>query len=332
MSRVDPSEGANAGLPRVPQDITSIYAALSMQDFYSGNSTWNSTVTNGIETYYNQYGLYGTSPYFNSDTTYWALTFFYAYRAYKHQSLLDFAVHTWNVTYGSAFITPSAAASGTGAGRSKSFAVPAGCTNATIAGGIFSAQTDQSNTAINTETVGPFMALSAYLYEQTGDTVYQAAAQLSLDFITNQLLTDGIVYDTFTPNNCKKDATLLTLNQAFFVEGLAVLANVTRNATLTSLLEVVVSNVTTFSKWSSDNGVISEASGSNDPNTFFKGWFVRGLAEARARFPDTDLARYIEAYITVQYHALLNEALAPGTDFYSPSWTGPPKLLVHRVT
>ena len=117
------------GLPRVPQDITSIFAALSMQDFYSANTTWSSTVTNGLQNYFNQFGLFGTLPHFNNDATYWALTFFYAYRAYKQQSLLDLAVNAWNVTYSTAFITPEAAATGTGAGRNGSFTPPPDCTD-----------------------------------------------------------------------------------------------------------------------------------------------------------------------------------------------------------
>ena len=81
-----------------------------------------------------------------------------------------------------------------------------------------------------------------------------------------------------------------------------------------------MANVTTFSKWTFDDGVISgkrrprfderaerplkmimaEAPSSDDSNAIFKGWFIRGLAEARARFPNTELAKYIETYITVQ--------------------------------
>ena len=36
------------------------------------------------------------------------------------------------------------------------------------------------------------------------------------------------------------------------------------------------------------------------PDQSLKGVFIRGLAEARARNPGTDLAQYIEAYVTVQ--------------------------------
>ena len=36
-----------------------------------------------------------------------------------------------------------------------------------------------------------------------------------------------------------------------------------------------------------------------------KGIYIRGLAEARVRNPGTDLARYIDAYITVQVSFLV---------------------------
>ena len=61
--------------------------------------------------------------------------------------------------------------------------------------------------------------LSAYLYESTNNSIYEQTAQLSLDFIINHLLAGDLVLDTFTLSSCKKAAGLLTLNQAFFVEG-----------------------------------------------------------------------------------------------------------------
>ena len=61
--------------------------------------------------------------------------------------------------------------------------------------------------------------LSAYLYESTNNSIYEQTAQLSLDFIINHLLAGDLAFDTFTLSSCKKAAGLLTLNQAFFVEG-----------------------------------------------------------------------------------------------------------------
>jgi hypothetical protein len=56
----------------------------------------------------------------------WGLGFYYAYRAYKQQNLLDSAMLATNMTMKS-FITPADAAVGTGAGRNISFAAGSSC-------------------------------------------------------------------------------------------------------------------------------------------------------------------------------------------------------------
>ena len=63
-------------------------------------------------------------------------------------------------------------------------------------------------------------SLSAYLYEETRDPLYQEAAELSLDFIINFLWNGTLVLDTFILNTCRIDSTTaLTYNQAWFIEG-----------------------------------------------------------------------------------------------------------------
>ena len=113
------------------QDITSAYALLALQDYYSGNSTWNNTVTNGIQAYNKQYGLYNNPDQLvtNSDAIYWGIVFYYAYRTYRQPFLLNLAVEAYNATYLYGFVTPQDAASGTGAGRNGSFLPLPGCTN-----------------------------------------------------------------------------------------------------------------------------------------------------------------------------------------------------------
>ena len=87
--------------------LASFYAVLALQDFYSGNSTWNETVTNGLLEYNQQYGLYGKAPNtLNSDAIYWGLVFFYAYRSYNQSYLLQYAEAAYNMTYMNGFISP----------------------------------------------------------------------------------------------------------------------------------------------------------------------------------------------------------------------------------
>ncbi|KZV77390.1 hypothetical protein PENSPDRAFT_747116 [Peniophora sp. CONT] len=328
LSRVTPN-GTSDALPYL-QYSTSTLAALSLQDYYSGNSSWYHAVSTNIQENNQRWGLYGAyveEDTLNSDAIYWGLAFFYAYRAYKQQNFLDLATMAHNMTYTSGFITTSDAGNGTGAGRNITFTPPPGCTNATIAGCVFWKKGAQDNTQINSETVSPFMALSAYLYEETGSSFYKQVAQQSLDFIIHYLWNGSVVYDTIELSDCKINSTpnsTLTYNQAWFIEGLSVWANVTQDRAMKALLETAVISVTTVRSWNSEIGVINEGLDNDNIESTLKGIFIRGLTEARLRNPNTALSQYIEAYITNQYNSLLENALTPGTDFYTTSWIGPP--------
>ena len=79
-----------------------------------------------MQTFYKQYGLYGSPPRLNSGAIYWGLVFFYAYRTYKQDTLLDLDINAYDTTYNAAFINTTAAVTGSGAGRNVSLS---GCTN-----------------------------------------------------------------------------------------------------------------------------------------------------------------------------------------------------------
>ncbi|VDB84790.1 unnamed protein product [Peniophora sp. CBMAI 1063] len=324
---VDPSiqtdPTAAASPPYLPslRYFSSTFSVLALQDYHSGNTTWGDKVVNGMQDYYQQYGIY-KNPAINSDSVYWGLAFFYAYRTYKQQALLNLAIEAYNATYTDAFITPDVAAKGSGAGRGVPFTF-SNCSAFTYAGGVFWAKDAVNDTEINAETVAPFLALSAYLYEETKEPIYQQAAQLATDFTLNHMWNGTVFEDTLYPATCTKKTDLsLTLGQ-WFVEGIAVWANVTQNATLTSMLELFVSNVTTSPTWTLNDGVIKEAFARTNIEAIDKGIFVRALTEARARNPGTALAHYIESFITVQFNSILSHSLATDTDFYTTSWFGP---------
>ncbi|KZV77388.1 hypothetical protein PENSPDRAFT_183938 [Peniophora sp. CONT] len=137
-----------------------------------------------------------------------------------------------------------------------------------------------------------------------------------------------IVYDALHLEDCTpQHSTPLTLDQAGFIEGLSVWANVTRNGTLTTLLESVISSVTTFPGWSSSRDIVTENADPLDPIHWsgnLKGLLIRALFEARVRNPGADIARYVEAYITMQFNAVLSNAQGSGSSssFYATSWVG----------
>ncbi|VDB85297.1 unnamed protein product [Peniophora sp. CBMAI 1063] len=324
LSKIPISIGT-AGLPRI-QQVAGLYAVLALQDFYSGNGTWKDLVTEKLPL-----EVQGSNGFFDekykiySDVMHWGLAFFYAHRVYDEDVLLQIAIDAWNIAHSGGFIDPAAAVTNSGAGRNVTSPPSSNCTGGTFAGAVF--YRADTSTAVNMETVGTFMTLSAYLFEKTQNVTYHDTAQLSLDFILNYLWNGTLVYDTRYLGNCGIMVRPFSMNQGWFVEGLSVWANVTKNGTLTTFLETVVTNVTTSPSWTLPGSVVNdlEPSVTSDPtNAALKGIYIRGLAEAHRRNPGSALASYIEAYIYVQLNSILDYARAPDNSAYSTSWTGPP--------
>ena len=110
------------------QQITSTLAVLTLQDYYSGKTTWSSEVTDAMQKRYIEYGFYAGQISLNSDSAYWALALYYAYRTYgRQESLLNITKYAYNLAYANSYINASAAINGTGVGRSVSFAHPSSC-------------------------------------------------------------------------------------------------------------------------------------------------------------------------------------------------------------
>ena len=118
------------GLPSV-DDIISVYAVLSLQDYYNKSMTWRDIACDGLQAYIQKNGFWGDGVEVSSDVNYWGIALFYSYRAYNDTQLLDIAENAWSVTYSNAFITPGDAASGSGAGRNVSFLPPSDCAGGT---------------------------------------------------------------------------------------------------------------------------------------------------------------------------------------------------------
>lgn len=111
------------------QEVTSVYAAFALQDYYLGNSTWRDFEIDHLPAaVQGKDGFFAGGTKLSSDAIYWGLTLFYSYRTYKNSIFLDHATDAWNIIYNSTFITPSDAASGSGASRNVSFLPPSNCT------------------------------------------------------------------------------------------------------------------------------------------------------------------------------------------------------------
>ncbi|VDC05599.1 unnamed protein product [Peniophora sp. CBMAI 1063] len=301
--------------------LTDVFAVLALQDYYGGNSTWRQDVINGMEAQDSELrksGFHGTS----QDTIYEGLVSYYAYRAYNETYLLHRAMKAHDTIHRGGFI----ASSKSSAGRNVSF--PTTCNGYANAGGVFGAKYQHDDTTINAETVGPFMVLSAYLYQETRNTTFKYAAQLSLDFIINHLWNGTVVWDTFDAKTCtsSNDGPVpYTSNQGWLIEGLSAWTNITGNSTLQSLSEAAISSITTFPGWHSQGGIITEDPGSDDYSAVYKGIMIRGLAEACVRFSgsNSSIPAYLKAYIAVQLNSYLNQTSAPLTGYNKTSWVAP---------
>ncbi|KAK2465476.1 hypothetical protein APHAL10511_002368 [Amanita phalloides] len=201
-----------------------------------------------------------------------------------------------------------------------------------MAGGVFWRPVS-SDKNVNSITTGLYMtratnSLSAYLAEITGNRKYTNAAILSANWIKNlNLNSNHIVLDTVNGAHCSRSPStwLFTYNSGKYVEGLSVLASVTKDPSWTSLMAFVVANATKSSAWEGKDGIITEGSSTSGDNDGigFKAVFIRGLCEAFVRNKNyAGFAILIHSYVDVQYNALL-ELAANGTS-YSANWHGPP--------
>ncbi|KAJ3481290.1 hypothetical protein NLI96_g7755 [Meripilus lineatus] len=227
------------------------------------------------------------------------------------------------------FVTTEQATSGTHPLKNVTF--DSACNGANAGAVFYVSDTPSDDTQVNGATVCAFMALSAHLLELTSNTTYREATELSANFIKANLFNGVIVSDTISLKGCAITTPIVTYNSGFFIEGLAIYANVTQSATWTSFMNNVIATTIKFSAWTSGEGImVEDANGPNslaETNGFtraLKGIYIRGLYEAWIRGQrGTDVANLIEAYINVQYNALLDLASRDSYSF-SSSWPGPP--------
>jgi len=300
-----------------------VWSAIANHDYHAKTRTYQTQVINNIKKGWSLYPNF--DPYeYNDDALWWATAALYAHRAYDGSTMLAYAIDTW--THVSNYVISEADAA-SGRISTKSFAIAKTCSGHTMAGGVFWRPVS-GDTSVNSITTGLYMTLSAYLAEFTGEAKYTNAAILSAQWIKNvNLNSKDIALDTIHATDCSRSPSswLFTYNTGKYVEGLSVLANVTRDSSWIDLMAFVVANATKSSAWEGSDGIITEGSSttSNNDGVGFKAIFIRGLCEAFVRYTEYHrFAILIQSYVNVQYNALL-ELAAKGTS-YSANWHGPP--------
>ncbi|EDR05181.1 endo-1,6-alpha-mannosidase [Laccaria bicolor S238N-H82] len=210
----------------------------------------------------------------------------------------------------------------------KNFSIAGSCNEATMAGGVFW-RTTTDDQSINSITTGLYIATSALLAEITGDSKYTKAAVLSAQWIkAHNINANGIILDSVNGHDCTRSPSnwLFTYNSGKFIEGLSVLASVTKDSQWNNLMVHTVAAAVKSSTWQGSDGIITEGSSptSNNDGVGFKSIFIRGLYEAFSRNPrNANLRVLLRSYVDVQYNALLDLAATKST--YSSSWHGPPQ-------
>uniref|UniRef100_A0A0W0F4J2 Glycoside hydrolase family 76 protein n=1 Tax=Moniliophthora roreri TaxID=221103 RepID=A0A0W0F4J2_MONRR len=175
---------------------------------------------------------------------------------------------------------------------------------------------------LNALATGSYLTATAYLAEATTNQTYIDLAIETETFYYYHLrnfqgaFLDGIDAATCTPGT--EDAH--PYNAGLMMEGLAVLANVTRNTTIEEHLMEVINKTVPNRSWQGVDGIIAA-----DTSGELSGqYIIRGLAAIYNRSKSFDLRKYIRNYIGVQYNAVLGNARMQGSSIYGASWTGPP--------
>ncbi|KAJ4490757.1 hypothetical protein J3R30DRAFT_132208 [Lentinula aciculospora] len=192
-----------------------------------------------------------------------------------------------------------------------------------MVGGVFW-ETDADSPSLDGLGTGYFLVLSALLAEVTSNQTYLNAAQNSATFVHAHLYNiQDVVQDTISArqnDSCSTSVNTGPYNAGLTIEGLATLYSITQNATTQSLLDNTTIAAIQSDSWVLDNGIIAYGSQKvGDLN------LARGLLVAYNRnATNVGLRGYIEAFLAVQYNALVDLATANGTNIYTFSWLGPP--------
>ncbi|KZV61724.1 hypothetical protein PENSPDRAFT_693133 [Peniophora sp. CONT] len=314
---------SSLGIPMDGNDEAGSRIALvfAYQDYYSGNVfRKNQVIDNTLRLY-----EAGISALDDESLTYsivvYGLAEVAAYLAYHDTGRLELARRNFDTAYVD-FITPSAAQSG----EYPRAPLTSNTTCRSTLGGLLFHEhgANSTNLAVLTTTIGIWVTLSARLAESTpGNTTYLTTAEQSIQFMQTHIINpssaSALVSDQFDVYHCTafSDATPWAKDIGPYIEGLSIVANITQNQNYIQMLNMLVPLVVVVPEWHDSSGVLIEDS------TYSKGTMIRGLLEARLRNPsNTDMVRLIDSYITLQYNAVVSNALIGDTNDYKVSWLG----------
>ncbi|VDC05877.1 unnamed protein product [Peniophora sp. CBMAI 1063] len=283
----------------------------------------------------------------HSDTARWGLAAYYASTVYDGQTQISFlegAKAAWDLLQPFQ-LSPDIASSGHLSSIDATFEPE--CNGASVQGAVL--WLEAGNVLTNTETMGPYIALSSYLYNATHNETYSHAANLAIGFMKT-FLSDGKTptHDSIYLNNCTMGVpNNFTYNSGYFVEGLAAYTAMTGDDSQQDYLNSFVQSLLLVPEWyRSEDYVMKGGTFSNtdyalidsmqpDEQTLansrltsdWKSIYLSGLYTClRFGLLEPKLAQWVSALIAVQYNAIreLANSTVSGQIAYSPSWTSQP--------
>ncbi|KAJ6491914.1 hypothetical protein C8R45DRAFT_1095984 [Mycena sanguinolenta] len=247
-----------------------------------------------------------------------------AYAAYKDQTFLDYATQAW--WFGRIY-TLTAAQAASGVSPIKNFTIQSNCQGISMEGGTFW-NNDTAEPTLTVIATGYFLATSALLAEVTSDNMFLQAAIDSMTFIHSHLLSVlNIAQDSMSgaaSDSCRFNNLIEPISSGVMIEGLAILYSLSKNETIQTLLDDIVTATIPNSAWSNAqaDGIIAYPQ-----NGAIRGdlELVRGLVAAYVRNATSPQLHYdLGKYLAVQYNAVLDLATASGSNVYGYEWVGPP--------
>ncbi|KAJ7773512.1 hypothetical protein B0H14DRAFT_2965821 [Mycena olivaceomarginata] len=244
-----------------------------------------------------------------------------AYATYKTEVFLQYAEQVW---WTAKAFTLEQNDLNKGTVPFKDFTISSSCGGITTAGATFR---EKSSTIgdINVLATG----LSGLLAETTGKDLYLAAATESADFIHNHLLNaqnivqDGIsvqANDSCAINEEALNGDQQSCNSGLMIDGLVILYSITQNASIFDTIQQMVPAAIEYAGWQGSNGIVG-----NGPSKSGDIFLPRALSNVISRNATTPALRsYIEAYLGVQFNAVVDLATTSGSNVYAGSWSGPP--------
>ncbi|KAK0433864.1 hypothetical protein EV421DRAFT_2039941 [Armillaria borealis] len=247
-----------------------------------------------------------------------------AYTTYQDPDFLDLAVTSWT---SARRYTISEEKAGSGTIDVNQLNLTS-CQGANLAGGTY-ISTGSNSTILDGFASGFFLVVSALLAEATSNQTYLDAAIESANFIKSHLLNpSNTVMALIAPTSnesCLVESTVYAPHCGLFIEGLVILADITRNTSTEALLQSTVIAVVADTLWQGLDGIITAMDTGGH-------YIVRALAALYERNTTTsDLREYIKEYIGVQYNAVIEHTTSGGSNIYGTPWTGPPSTFFSSV-